>query len=200
MSEQQAVARARVETPLAGNGHRRGLLHSVLHQGGPGVCYFAINNACNARCDFCNFSLEKLPAEAWKFVSLAGARDALDILRRQGVRYVIVFGGEPLLHPDVVDIVRTARGQGMTVLLITNGARLRPAMVRELAGAGVSTFIISVDAASPSLHEDNRGLPGVCEKIRLANAVIGELGRSSIASVTMSRLVDYEALPDFLRS
>ena len=40
----------------------------------------------------------------------------------------------------------------------------------------------------------------MCERIREANALIDELGLHSTASVTMSRLVDYEALPDFLKS
>ena len=57
-----------------------------------------------------------------------------------------------------------------------------------------------MDAASAELHERNRGLPGVCERIRQANRLIRELRLKATASVTMSRLVDYEALPDFLGS
>jgi len=200
MSELETKQQNAQTTAEAPTTPRRGLLRSVLQEGGPGVVYFAINNACNARCDFCNFSLDRLPKETWKFVDLNGARDAFKILRRQGIGYIIIFGGEPLLHPDVVSIVEAARDQGMTVLLISNGARLTPDKIRQLDEAGVSTFIISVDAASVELHEGNRGLPGVCEKIKQANRVIREVGRTSIASVTMSRLVDYDKLPDFLRT
>ncbi len=70
--------------------------------------------------------------------------------------------------------------------------------VRELHAAGISSFIISVDAADVEAHEKNRGLPGVCEKIVEANKVFKELGVHSTASVTMSRLVDYDKLPAFL--
>src|SRR5207302_6145520 len=66
--------------------------------------------------------------------------------------------------------------------------------------AGISSFIISNDAATVESHERNRGLPGVCEKIREANRQLKKLKIHATASVTMSRLVDYEALPDFLES
>ena len=102
------------------------------------MCYFAINNACNARCGFCNFSLDALPRDRWQFVDRDGAFDAIDILQRNGIRYLIIFGGEPTLHPHVAEIVSKARSVGLTVLLITHGAHLKPARVHELADAGVS--------------------------------------------------------------
>ncbi len=179
---------------------KRGTLRLVLEEGGPGFCQFALNNACNARCGFCNFALDKLPRESWRYVSRAGALDALDILHRQGIRFLVITGGEPMLHPDLITIVRRATDLKMKVMLVTNGSLLKPHRIRELAEAGLSSFIISMDAASADVHEQNRGLPGVCERIREANRVLGELGLHATASVTMSRLLDYEALPDFLRS
>jgi len=175
-------------------------LRLVLGEGGPGFCQFALNNACNARCGFCGFALDKLPRKDWQYVEREGALEAIDILYRQAVRYLVLTGGEPMLHPDLAEIVQRASSLGMKVLLVTNAGLLKPHRIRELAAAGLSSFIISIDAADAETHERNRGLPGVCERIREANAVIDELGLHSTASVTMSKLVDYEALPDFLES
>ena len=175
-------------------------LRLVLEEGGPGFCQFALNNACNARCGFCGFALDKLPRKDWQYVEREGALEAIDILYRQAVRYLVLTGGEPMLHPDLAEIVHRASALGMKVLLVTNAGLLKPHRIRELADAGLSSFIISIDAAEAETHERNRGLPGVCERIREANAVIDELGLHSTASVTMSRLVDYDALPDFLKS
>lgn len=180
------------------NGHST--LRLVLEEGGPGFCQFALNNACNARCGFCGFALDKLPRKDWQYVEREGALEAIDILYRQAVRYLVLTGGEPMLHPDLAEIVQRASSLGMKVLLVTNAGLLKPHRIRELAAAGLSSFIISIDAADAETHERNRGLPGVCERIREANAVIDELGLHSTASVTMSKLVDYEALPDFLES
>lgn len=178
----------------------RGTLKMILEEGGPGFCQFAITNACNARCDFCSFSCDTLPRDALVYVSLPESLDAIDILYGQGIRYLVITGGEPLLHPSLDKIVRRAAIPGMKVLLVTNASLLTTSRIRELAIAGLSSFLISVDAMDVEMHEANRRLPGVCGRIRKANHFIKELGLSSTASVTMSRLVDYESLPGFLWS
>ncbi len=85
-------------------------LRLVLSSGGPGRCEFALNNACNANCGFCNFARDVLPKERWEYVERQGAFDAIDILFRQGIRYLVLTGGEPTLHPDLTDIIARATG------------------------------------------------------------------------------------------
>ena len=159
----------------------------AIKEGGPGFCQFALNNVCNARCGFCNFALDKLPKNDWKYATRQGALDSIDILYKNSVRYLVITGGEPMLHPDLVEIVSRSSNLGMKVLLVTNGGLLKSSRIHELANAGISSFIISIDAATVEAHEKNRGLPGVCEKITEANKIISELGLHSTASVTMSR-------------
>jgi MoaA/NifB/PqqE/SkfB family radical SAM enzyme len=173
-------------------------LRLVASSGGPGRCEFALNNACNANCGFCNFARDKLPKDRWEYVSRQGAFDAIDILFRQGIRYLILTGGEPTLHHDLTDIIAYAAGKGMKVMAVSNGGLFKPHRIREYADAGLSSFVISIDAATAEAHEENRGLPGVCDKIREANKEITSLGMIATASVTLSRLLDIDALPDFL--
>ncbi len=175
-------------------------LRLLLKEGGPGFCQFAISNVCNARCGFCSFARDKLSPDDWKYVSPERALEALEILYRQGVRYLVITGGEPLLHRSLAEIISQASRLGMTVLLVTNGSLLSEKTIFQLANAGVTSFIISIDAATVKQHEDNRGLPGVCRRIFEANQTLSRLKLSSTASTTMSRLVDYGALPDFLLS
>jgi MoaA/NifB/PqqE/SkfB family radical SAM enzyme len=173
-------------------------LRLVASSGGPGRCEFALNNACNANCGFCNFARDTLPKERWEYVDRSGAFDAVDILFREGIRYLVLTGGEPTLHPDLTAIIAHASAKGMKVMLVSNGGLFKAARIREYAKAGLSSFVISIDAASAERHEDNRGLPGVCDKIRAANAEITRHGLISTASVTLSRLLDIDALPTFL--
>jgi MoaA/NifB/PqqE/SkfB family radical SAM enzyme len=173
----------------------------TLQSGGPGQCIFAISSACNAGCDFCNFSIDVLPHGDWRFAPLEPACRAIDVLSGLFVRYLIVTGGEPTLHPELDSIIRHARQRHMKVMLVTNASRLTRQRCRELVAAGVSSVVISIDAATAPAHETNRRLPRVCERIRQAVQELRLLGVQSTASVTMSRLVeDYEALADFLRA
>jgi MoaA/NifB/PqqE/SkfB family radical SAM enzyme len=184
--------------PLKG---RLSMVKQAVLEGGPGFCQFAINNACNAGCDFCSFSLDKLPREDWIFAPLPEAKEAIDILVRHGVRYLVITGGEPMLHRQLFDIIRHAKGHGMVVILVTNGSRLDNTNIHALKECGLSSIMISIDAASVKGHEENRRLPKVCEKIRQANALLTQLGIQTTASVTMSRLIDdYTRLPPFLRA
>ena len=156
---------------------RSTFLH-LFDEGGPGFCQFAINNACNAQCRFCGFGLSKQPHKEQKYVPRNAALQAIEILYRYGIRYLVITGGEPLLHRNLEDIIRRASGLKMTVVLVTNGSLLIENTVRRLADAGVTTFIISIDAATVEKHEANRGLPGVCGRIRRANRTISTMTRS----------------------
>ncbi len=175
-------------------------LRLVFQAGGPGFCQFAINSACNANCGFCNFARDTFPKEQWKFVELKEGIEAIDILFREGIRYLVFTGGEPTLNPNLITFVEHAAGLGIKCMVVTNAGLLTASKIHQLADAGLSSFIISIDAANQEVHEQNRGLPGVCEKIKEANKVLADIGMSATASVTMSHLVDYDALPDFLTS
>ena len=173
-------------------------LRLVASSGGPGRCEFALNNACNANCGFCNFARDNLPKKHWEYVDYQGALDAVDILFREGIRYLILTGGEPTLHRDLTGIIGHASRKGMKVMLVSNGGLFKAQRIGDYAGAGLSSFVISIDAATAQEHEDNRGLPGVCDKVREANREITSRGLISTASVTLSRLLEIDALPAFL--
>lgn len=173
-------------------------LRLVLDKGGPGFAQFALNNACNANCGFCNFARDSFPKDKWIFAGREDGLKAIDTMFRNGIRYLLFTGGEPTLHPNLLEFTRHAHELGMKVMLVSNAGLFKPEKLRALHEAGISSFIISVDAATIEAHEKNRGLPGVCDKIKAANKLFKELGVHSTASVTMSRLVDYDALPAFI--
>ena len=170
-------------------------LRLVFQDGGPGFCQFAINSACNANCGFCNFARDTFPKEDWKFVELKEGLESIDILFREGIRYLVFTGGEPTLNPHLIKFVEHASGLGMKCMVVTNAGLLTTEKIHQLADAGLSSLIISIDAANQETHEKNRGLPGVCDKIKQANKVLKEIGLHATASVTMSHLVDYDAAP-----
>jgi MoaA/NifB/PqqE/SkfB family radical SAM enzyme len=171
----------------------------LLRRGGPAICNIAVTNVCNATCDFCNFAYDKGLVTHRTYIDVEDYRKALDILYRRGIRYLTFQGGEPLLHPHIVDMVAAATAKGMGPALVTN-AWLLPKKLDALAEAGLKTIFISIDSASAAEHEANRGLKGVCARIGEANRRMIERGMTPLASVAMNKLIgDYRALVPFLQ-
>jgi MoaA/NifB/PqqE/SkfB family radical SAM enzyme len=176
------------------------LFREVLDHGGPGYLQFAITNVCNARCDFCGFAVDRFDPKQRRSVTWAEARDVIDIAVRNHIGYMLFVGGEPLVHRDLPAMIRYAAERGVHPMVCTNGSLWTEENMRELVQAGLSSVIMSVDAHDVARHEQNRGLPEVCRKIRRANEVFASLGVQTTASVTASRLIDdYEKLPPFLK-
>jgi MoaA/NifB/PqqE/SkfB family radical SAM enzyme len=177
------------------------MFREVLHHGGPGYLQFAITNICNARCDFCNFAVDRFDPRQHRSVTLAQARDVIEIARRNQIGYLLFQGGEPLVHKDLLAMVRSCAEAGIHPLICTNGSLWTDRNVREFADNGLSSVIMSIDAHSVRTHEENRGLPNLCRKIQRANAAFASLGVQTTASVTASKLIeDYRKLPAFLRA
>jgi MoaA/NifB/PqqE/SkfB family radical SAM enzyme len=177
------------------------LVREVLDHGGPGYLQFAITNICNAKCDFCNFALDRFDAKRRHSVTLKEARDVVDIAARNHIGYLLFVGGEPLVHKDLRAMVRYCAERGIHPMICTNGSLWTDENMRAFVSDGLSSVIMSIDSHEVARHEKNRGLPAVCRKIQRANEVFGQLGVQTTASVTASKLIDdYAKLPEFLRT
>jgi MoaA/NifB/PqqE/SkfB family radical SAM enzyme len=177
------------------------LLGEALDHGGPGYLQFAITNICNARRDFCGFAVNKFDPSRRRSVSLEEARDVIDIAVNNHIDYLLFVGGEPLAHKDLRAMVRYAAERGVHPMICTNGSLWTERNMHGFADDGLSSVIMSIDSHDVAQHEQNRGLPEVCRKIKRANEVFAGLGVQTTASVTVSRLIDdYDKLPEFLQT
>ncbi|PYT62752.1 MAG: radical SAM protein, partial [Acidobacteria bacterium] len=120
------------------------MLHLIRH-GGPALCNIAITNSCNATCDFCNFANGKVGRKDLRWIDAEQLDGALDILHGRGIRYVSFFGGEPLLHPRLPDMIAMSVAKGMGPAVITNGWLLS-SRLDQLAASGLRTVYVSIDA------------------------------------------------------
>lgn len=171
----------------------------LMRHGGPALCNVAVTNSCNATCDFCNFANGRVERKDLQWINAEQFDAALQILHDRGVRYISFFGGEPLLHPRLIDLIAMSIAKNMGPALITNGWLLS-SKLDQLAAAGLKTVYISIDSALMSEHEANRGLKGLGERIRRATSRMPSLGMTALAQVTMSKLIDnYPALVPLLQ-
>lgn len=177
------------------------LFKEVLAHGGPGYLQFAITNICNADCGFCGFARSQFDPKARRSVTLQEAKDVVDIALKNHIGYLLFVGGEPMVHRDLRAMTRYAANRGIRPMICTNGGLWTDDNMRALASDGLSSVIMSIDAHDIAKHEQNRGLPDVCRKIKKANEFFHGAGIQTTASITASRLIeDYEKLPAFLES
>jgi MoaA/NifB/PqqE/SkfB family radical SAM enzyme len=75
---------------------------------------------------------------------------------------ISLCGGEPLLHPRIVEMVECVKRHGLTCSLVTNGTLLAD-KAEALVAAGIDSIIISIDGPE-ELHDDIRGMRGAFAK------------------------------------
>jgi MoaA/NifB/PqqE/SkfB family radical SAM enzyme/GT2 family glycosyltransferase len=99
---------------------------------------------CDVRCKFCYD--EHVPAVQKGWLSLEDAIRALDKFRSYyGNEFVDFMGGEPTLHPAILDITAHAASIGLRPTVITHGMHLaRPEQAAAFAQAGIHDFLVSV--------------------------------------------------------
>ena len=111
--------------------------------------------ACNLHCDGCYRQNEKNSHK-----SLEQINKELDVFTRlRKVDGISIAGGDPLTHPDVVDIVKSVKERGLKPILNTNGLALTKELLMELKKAGVFGFTFHIDS--------KQGRPGWKDKNEL---------------------------------
>ncbi len=101
---------------------------------------------CNLACAYCSEYDRSSPP-----VPTAEMFERIDRLAGLGTSAIALSGGEPLLHPDVLGIIRRIRERGCIAQLLTNGYLLTPDLIKRLNQAGLDRLQISID----NLHPDD---------------------------------------------
>ncbi|GAB4253305.1 MAG: hypothetical protein Kow00109_28960 [Acidobacteriota bacterium] len=100
---------------------------------------------CNLSCGYCNeFDRHSDP------VPTAVLRRRIDKVAELGAGMLHLSGGEPLLHPEVEELVRHIRRRGMLAGLLTNGLLLSRSKIVALNRAGLDHLQISIDTVLPN--------------------------------------------------
>jgi radical SAM protein with 4Fe4S-binding SPASM domain len=112
--------------------------------------------ACNLACGMCDYWRQPRPSALTPEIVAA----LLDDLAALGCRKVHFSGGEPVLRPDLPEIVAHARRLKLRVTLTTNGTLLTRGLSRRLVKAGLNGLCVSIDSPVRAVHDRLRGMPG----------------------------------------
>jgi radical SAM protein with 4Fe4S-binding SPASM domain len=110
--------------------------------------------ACNLKCSYCRASAsaaaepeELCTEEATAFIDSVAPLHPM----------LILSGGEPLLRQDIFHLARHAVSRGLRVSMASNGTLVTPEAVDKIAASGIARVSISLDGATPEMHDGNRG-------------------------------------------
>jgi MoaA/NifB/PqqE/SkfB family radical SAM enzyme len=120
------------------------ILRALVSTDHPLLAHIIPIRRCNLACKYCNefddFS-KPVPVELMY--------QRVDRLGELGTSVVTISGGEPLLHPELDDIISRIRRNGIVAGMITNGYLLSAERIQRLNKAGLEWLQISIDNVAP---------------------------------------------------
>jgi len=144
-----------------------------------------VTNACNLRCEQCHASSGKpLPDE----LNTEEGKRLLDGMAAVGeFRMLALGGGEPLVRPDIFELVAYARSLGLEISIATNGTLLTTEMAREFKKMGVANIAVGLNANDESIHEQITRVPGSFAKTKNAIYATLEAGMNLQINTTVMK-------------
>ena len=111
------------------------------------IAWIEVTDICNIHCEGCyrqfmtgHKSLEQLKEEVLFFKQWCNPDN------------FSIAGGEPLIHPQIIDLVAFIAKQGIKPVILTNGIALTPELLHELKKAGLAGFTMHIDSHQNRPH------------------------------------------------
>jgi pyruvate-formate lyase-activating enzyme len=134
------------------------------------IGWIEITDICNIHCDGC---YRMVMGEGHK--PLEKIKEEILFLKKwRNCDGISIAGGEPLTHPDIVDIIQFITGNGMKSLMLTNGYALNEDILKKLKKAGLTGLSFHIDSTQtrpefkkikPEHESDLNGLRLKCARM-----------------------------------
>jgi len=131
---------------------------------GPFEVVWNFTYKCNLRCKHCyeDAGGGKLPE-----LSTEEAKHVIDMLSKiagVGLPALSFSGGEPLARKDFFELAAYAKKRIPYISIASNGTLLTKDNAKKVKDTGIDYVEISIDGASPTVHDEFRGIPGAFER------------------------------------
>lgn len=203
MSESREVARS-PQTGKEVPSLAREISRRVYAKSIPINTTFEITQRCNIRCHHCyNFDREEPypKSRIGRELETDEIRRILDQLAEAGCLYLNLTGGEAIMHPDILDIVRHARKRYMLVKVKSNGTLLTAEKARALREAGAFGVDISLYGASEETYSAFTRIPQAYRRTMAGIEAALQVGLKVRLSIPIlkSTVHELDRMTDFAR-
>jgi cyclic pyranopterin phosphate synthase len=148
---------------------------------------------CNLACIYCHREGEKCPEEP---LSAAEIAEVLRVAAGFGIRSVKFTGGEPMLRPDLIEIIQSVPA-GMESSITTNGTLLA-GLAADLKQAGLKRVNVSIDSLDPAIYKKITGTDRLSDVLEGIDAALATgLTPVKLNMVVLKGINDHE-IDDFL--
>jgi Fe-coproporphyrin III synthase len=163
------------------------------------VVVWNIGRRCNLHCVHCYSDSANRAYDGE--LSTEEGKALIDDLAGFGIPALLLSGGEPLIRPDVFELIGHARLRGLRVTLSTNGTLITPEVAANLYELGVSYVGISLDGIGAT-NDRFRGHKGAFDKAMAGFRNCKAVGQRVGLRMTLTRrnCQDLEQLFDFIEA
>jgi len=152
----------------------------------PFTVAWEVTRACAYACIHCR--AEAQPKRDPRELTTDEGFRLIDELVEVGRPILIVTGGDPMMRPDLLDLIRYAAARGLRVALSPTATKLVTLeRLREARDAGVARIQMSLDGSRPEVQDAFRGRPGSFQRTLEILDDIRSAGISLQVGTTVSR-------------
>jgi len=150
------------------------------------ILQFQYDYTCNFRCQHC--CITKLRRKMGvRCFTLDDVRELSKQADAMGLAHLVITGGEPLMFPDLDDLIRAVDPQKFYITSDTNGWYLDHARARHLKNIGLDKIQLSLDSLSATEHDAFRRMPGSHERALRAIDASKEAGLNIIIATVVTK-------------
>jgi molybdenum cofactor biosynthesis enzyme MoaA len=121
-------------------------------------CELIITETCNFKCPYCRGLPEYVYDKKSKCLSFASIKKIIDLwCKDKPLKNIRFSGGEPTLHPNIVDIVKYAKIKGIDRIAVSTNGSNKLSIYKQLVKEGVNDFSISLDACCAEMGDEMAG-------------------------------------------
>ncbi|OQA58387.1 MAG: Antilisterial bacteriocin subtilosin biosynthesis protein AlbA [Candidatus Omnitrophica bacterium ADurb.Bin277] len=137
----------------------RGARHGSRAFAGPEQVVIDVTNRCNEKCVGCwlySPLLKKRPAAGWLKQELAfpETKKLIASLKKLGTKEIrFTGGGEPFLHPQIMEFIGLVKSSGMRCAVTTNFSLINNGKLKKLIESGIDELTVSLWAASDFIYQ-----------------------------------------------
>lgn len=123
--------------------------------------YFYLTEGCNLRCRHCWIEPKYQGGDkSYPSLEIDVFRSIIEQAKPLGLSGVKLTGGEPLLHPDIYEILDIIQSEDLGLTVETNGVLCTPGLAKKMKACKGTFVSVSLDGADPETHEWVRGVEG----------------------------------------